>query len=184
KFFTNGFLAPKDAKDAKLLTTHVKLLREKAYPTGADDLKGALKDAIDSFPKKEGRQRILVYLGNGQSLENAISAADRRQLVAAMVEKRVAFFSVPLGRNPDPTTLHGFATGTGGVVMRTLVEEEKLTDALDRYEAAFAGTILYAPQLHLPAEVVTAEVLPTVLPPLRSDAPTLLVGKMKPAASF
>ena len=34
-------------------------------------------------------------------------------------------------------TLHGLANSTGGVVLRTRVEEEKLPDALKRYEEAF-----------------------------------------------
>ncbi len=38
----------------------------------------------------------------------------------------------------------GFPTSTGGVVLRTAVEEEKLTDALKRFDAAFAGAILYS----------------------------------------
>ena len=54
-----------------------------------------------------------------------------------------------------------------------------LVDALKRYEAAFAAPVFYQAKLELPAAVV--EVCPSVLPPLRSDAPTLVVGRMKAA---
>jgi hypothetical protein len=178
---TNGFLNPKD--DAIVLEKYIKNLKEIRYPSGADDLQNALEQALAALPAaKAGRQQLIVYLGNGQSILNPISANDRQALADKMVARRVAFFPVPLGLSLTPENLHGLATATGGCVMRTLVEQEKLVDALKRYEDAFAGTILYAPKLQVPAEVI--EAFPTKLPPLRSDAATLVVGKMKPASAF
>ena len=58
---THGFLHPRDTQEAKKLATRMKVL-QKQYPSGADDLKGALTQAIDSFENKAGRQRILVQL--------------------------------------------------------------------------------------------------------------------------
>src|SRR5262249_35702837 len=47
---------------------------------------------------------------------------------------------------------------------------------------ALAQPILYPSKLELPAEVV--EFYPTKLPPLRGDAPTLLIGRMKETKSI
>ncbi len=161
----------------------MKALR-KEYPSGVDDLKFALSQVVDTWQIKAGRQRILLYLGNGQSVLEPLTANDRKAIADKMVAKQIACFTVPLGRSLAPEVLHGLPTSTGGIVLRMRVEEEKLPEALERYEKAFAGAILYSPKLQLPAEVVGTEVFPTQLPPLRADAPTLLVGKMKPAAAF
>ena len=89
----------------------------------------------------------------------------------------VPLHTVPLGSQFNPNTLHGLANSTGGAVLRTQIEAEKLIDALKRYEDAFAASVLYSPSLQLPADIT--EVCPSVLPPLRSDTPTLVVGRMK-----
>ncbi len=182
--FTHGFLAPKDDQHKKQLAKYMKVLKEKEYASGADNLKKGLNEAIAAFASKAGRQRVLVYMGNGQSVLDPISANDRQALADKMIAKQVACFTVPLGRGLSHDILHGLPTSTGGVVLRTAVEEEKLDEALKRFEQAFAGTILYASKLQLPAEVIATEVYPAVLPPLRADAGTLVVGKMKPASNF
>ncbi|MEI7688161.1 MAG: hypothetical protein WCL32_24415, partial [Planctomycetota bacterium] len=60
---------------------------------------------------------------------------------------------------------------------RTRVGEELLVDCMKRYFEAFNGSILYDVNVTLPASVKVS--YPTKLPPLRSDAPALIVGSMK-----
>ncbi len=138
--------------------------------------------AVRSFEGSDTRQRILLYLGDGQSMHNPIEPADRRALIQEMVKKRIAFFPVPLGLAFNPEVLHGFATGTGGVVLRTQINQEKLPEALKRYQQAFAGSILYDAQLKMPAGVI--QVLPKNLPPVRADVPTLVVGRLQNTKSL
>jgi tetratricopeptide (TPR) repeat protein len=178
---TNGFINPQSDKMA--IATRMKLL-QKEYPSGVDDLKDALNRAIADYTVKAGRQCVLLYLGNGQSMLEPLSADDRNAIANKMVAKQIACFTVPLGRGLVPEVLHGLPSSTGGLVLRTLIEQEKLTDAMKRYDEAFTGAILYSPKVQLPAEVISTDVFPTQLPPLRADAPTLVVGKMKPAAAF
>lgn len=155
---------------------------KKRYPNGASDLKDALAKAIDTFGGGDHRQRVLLFLGDGQSIANPLSHEDRAALCKQMVDRKIAFFAVPLGLQLDPANLHGFATGTGGAVMRTHVTQEKITDALKRYQDALAAPIMYGAQIKLPAEVT--EHYPRELPPLRGDVPTLVVGRMKQAANL
>src|SRR5207253_9493675 len=54
---------------------------------------------------------------------------------------------------------------------------EKLDDAMKRYEEAFAAPILYTTKFAMSAEVT--EHYPKTLPPLRSDTPTLIIGRVK-----
>ena len=173
---TTDFLLAKDIGQARRLRDTLTAYRNKQYPAGDTDLKHALTEAVKSFDASKDRQRILLFLGDGLSTHNPMDDKDRLKIARQMVERKIAFFPVPLGVQLDPKTLHGLANSTGGVVLRTRVEEEKLVDALKRYEDAFAGPILYSATLALPAEA--SGVCPTVLPPLRSDTPTLVVGRL------
>ncbi len=150
------------------------------YPSGTANLKQTLTDVTTTFPDEPGRQKAIVLLGDGQSLANPISAAERVKLCGEMVERQVSFFCVPLGPNLEPGNLHGFANGTGGKVVR-LPSGESLAAVVPGLLTAIAEPVLYPSQVAFPATVV--ESLPTRLPPLRRDTPTLVVGKLhKPGA--
>jgi len=175
-----GFFSPRDAVGQKRYEK-LKAALQKTFPAGDTDLKSSLTRAIDSFEDSPRRQRIILFLGDGQSTHNPMDNEDRFGLVQKMVERKIAFFPVPLGVHVDARNLHGLATGSGGLVLRTQVGEEALDDVMKRYFDAFAGPILYDPQLTLPATVKMA--FPTRLPPLRSDAATLVIGEMSAATA-
>ncbi|HZZ78015.1 MAG TPA: hypothetical protein VFE62_05835 [Gemmataceae bacterium] len=177
KNLSKEFRLAKGVAEGRLLREALKQYRERETPMGTTDLKNALTVAIESFDLDKDRQRIVLFLGDGLSTFNPLTEADRQAIARKMVEKKIAFFPVPLGSQMNPTNLHGLASATGGAVLRTRVDEEKLVDAMKRYEQAFAAPVLYSANLQLPAEMV--DVCPTVLPPLRGDTPTLVVGRMK-----
>jgi len=93
-----------------------------------------------------------------------------------MVKREIVFFPVPLGRQMDPQNLHGLASGTGGVAIRVNMGEN-VSDAIKRLELAVSAPILYPRDFQLPQPLVQ-EFYPTKLPPLRADAPTLMVGRL------
>src|SRR5262249_18098912 len=64
-------------------------------------------------------------------------------------------------------------------VVRVQMMTEKLADVVKNIQQAVAAPVLYTSQLQMPMEV--AEYYPTRLPPLRTDAPTLVVGRLKQA---
>jgi tetratricopeptide (TPR) repeat protein len=151
-------------------------LKKKVYPAGATDLKNGLQKAIASFRQVASRQRIILFLGDGQSTAaDPITTEERQKLIQDMIKRKIVFFSVPLGDNLSPENLHGFATGTGGMVLRTKILEETLDDVVKRYHQALSQPVLYPTRF----EMSVAEYFPTKLPPLRSDSPTLVVGKYK-----
>src|SRR5262249_3448447 len=140
------------------------------YPSGVSDLKTALHQAVDTFEKNDDRQLVVLYLGDGQSNHTPLTAADRTALCKKMVERKVAFFPIPLGRPMDPNNLHGLATGTGGLVIRVQVLQDKAPDAVTRIHQTVAAPILYPTKVQMPGEIL--EHFPGKLPPLRGDAPT------------
>jgi tetratricopeptide (TPR) repeat protein len=175
---TRGFIDPRNDKQVqaalKALAAH--------YPAGTADFGAALARAVASFEANAKRQLVIIYLGDGQSHLQPLSDASRAALARKMADQRIAFFPVPLGRQLDPANLHGLATGTGGKVVRVQVRQEKAAEAAARLIAAVAQPIFYPAKVQLPAAMELA--LPTRLPPLRADTPTLVVGKMKPAPTL
>src|SRR5262249_10780861 len=107
KKLTNGF------KSGKELETALKDLA-KEVPLGAVNLKAGLNKAIDSFDEKAGRQRVILFLGDGKSVAEPVTGNDRAELCARMIKKQIAFFAVPVGLRLEPQNLHGLASGTGG----------------------------------------------------------------------
>ena len=173
---TRGFAKPGSAAVQNALKA---LHRE--VPFGAVDLKNGLTKALESFEVKDGRQRAIVFLGNGMSIAGEpITNAERSSLCKKLVDKEVAFFPIPIGPieklRQGSYNLHGLATGTGGLVVRSLPGEE-MDAAVQRLNTALAAPILYTRKFQLPATVV--EFFPKNLPPLRGDAPTLVLGKLK-----
>lgn len=171
---TAGLQPPSQAKDALK-----DLARE--IPYGSGDLKDALAQVTKRLDRRSSRQQVVVYLGEGKSIVNPITVEDRARLCRDMVEREIAFFPIPLGMNLDPQNLHGLATGTGGAPVRLLAGN--VEDSIKSLNATIALPILYPTKIERPTEMI--ESFPcTHLPPLRVDAPTLVIGRMKPAPSF
>ncbi|MBI3410031.1 MAG: VWA domain-containing protein [Planctomycetes bacterium] len=179
---TNGFVSPQDAAGASKLVRALDELANKEWAGGTADLKHGIAQAIKSFDGAPKRQRILLFLGDGQSTHDPVTTLDRNNLNKDMVDARISLFSVPLGINLNPENLHGFATGTGGSVLRVKVGEEPFETAVERFHKAFDVPVMYGAKLTLPPEII--EAYPHQLPPLRSDAATLVVGRMKQAATI
>jgi tetratricopeptide (TPR) repeat protein len=168
---TKGFVKA----DAAIVKEASKQLKSDEYPAGDTDLKYGVSQAIQSFDNREGRQRVIVFMGDGMSTNSPLTAAERGRLCDQLVAKEITFLSVPLGRDLDPTNLHGLATGSGGTVVR-LQAGDQPADLVDQLFKAAAVPVLYPRKFDLPA---AAEYFPVKLPPVRSDAPLLVVGRLK-----
>lgn len=171
---TKDFLAPgsDDLQAAAAALTDIE------YGAGATDLKGGLAKALDTL-RNRGRQQIVLLLGDGESTFDPLSEADRLALGAQMDRDDVAFFAVPLGLKVNPHNLHGLAALTGGTVVRLqedLSQPASRTAFAARVKAAFDVPVFKADKYAFGPEV--GEVFPAKLPPLRSDKPTLVLGKL------
>jgi len=152
---TRGFKAPADVQDALTVL-------QAEYPAGAVSLKDGLSQAVKSFENEAGRQRVVGFLGDGQSVAGPISDDERSQLCQDLVKNEIAFFPVPLGTRFDPKNLHGIASGTGGSVVR-LQATDGPTDLVKRLKETVATPILYPKNVRFPATEVS-QAFPTRLP--------------------
>ena len=171
---SNGF------KTGAQLKGLFKTLANEEYPSGAVDLKKGLADALASFQVDPSRQRVILFFGDGKSLANPLDDNDRPSLCDQMVRSEVAFFAVPMGTDMDSANLHALVSGTGGSVVRTLVSDKPENMVL-RLKTAFAEPILYPTAFQAPAGAT--DILPSRLPPLRADSPTLVLGKLPAGAA-
>lgn len=104
---TRDFVAPKE--DAEKLRRALTVLQTRHFPAGATDLKAGLRQIIDAFDGQiETRQRIILFLGDGQSTHNPMTRADRQALCKEMVERKIILMPVPLGSHLDANNLHGW----------------------------------------------------------------------------
>jgi tetratricopeptide (TPR) repeat protein len=170
------FQAPKAAKISSALDK----LEKEEYCAGATDLKNALKSAIASFDIRSNRQPVILLLGDGESAYSPISEKERYQLAQEMIAQKIGFYTIPLGARLDSQNLNGFATWTGGAVVRLQAKEEPKV-LCDRLLSTISTPVLYPTKFELTEG--TLETYPTKLPPMRADNPTLMVGKVKPDAT-
>jgi tetratricopeptide (TPR) repeat protein len=155
---------------------------EKEYASGAVDLKDAVERVAKEFDGRTTRQQVILYLGDGESALNPLDEAGRYKLAANLRAQHVAFYAVPLGTPMNPHNLHALVSGTGGAVLRTTDEPTAepmavIKNLAARFHKALAVPVLEPTKAALAAEA--AEVYPAKLPPLRSDAPTLVVGRFE-----
>jgi tetratricopeptide (TPR) repeat protein len=171
---SGGLQAKDSAKLADALTT----LEKVEYASGAVDLKDGLKKALRTFETRPERQAVVLFLGRGESALAPLSDADRVELAQDMVSRQVEFFPVPVGLRVHPINLHGLACATGGALVR-MDPSEKPADFVKRLHESLVAPVLYPTKALFSADVT--QLLPTRLPPLRGDVPTLVAGRMKPA---
>lgn len=169
KAVTKGFIEP--SKVIEALAT----LKD-SYASGATSLKGSITAALESFEAGNGRQRNIVFLGDGLSVADPLDSDARNLLVAEMVRREVVFLPVPMGLRLDPINLHGLATGTGGRAVR-IEAGETTPQMVAKLNEALKVPVLYPESASFGQDL--AEVLPAKLPPLRTDVPVLVVGKVK-----
>ncbi|HEY8506174.1 MAG TPA: vWA domain-containing protein, partial [Gemmataceae bacterium] len=172
----NGFQEPR----SPALQNALKRLKEVEYPSGASDLKDGLRRVLKTFEPRFSRQQVLLFIGDAQSAYNPLAEPERLALAAELRASLVGFFAVPLGPDIHAENLHTLVAGTGGAVVRVPVRlkgAERMNELVARFNEAVRVPVLMPDEFRLPEGV--AEFFPTKLPPLRADAPTLVVGKFK-----
>ena len=168
KDVSRGFRAPGDLENV-----FTELTRE--VPLGAVSLKKCLSEAVASFDARANRQRVVIYLGDGSSVAEAIDADDRAELCEQMIKKQAPFYAVPLGIRIDSQNLHSLVSGTGGKVVRCVLGDTPEV-FMPRLLGAVSEPVFYPEQFRLNDGI--KDILPSKLPPLRRDQATLVVGKL------
>ena len=145
-------------------------------PLGSTDMVEALTEALACFgpaPPTDGRQRAVVYIGDGMSTARLIAHNKLGKLVEDFVAARAPITSFAVGPKLDGELLGALANHTGGMLA---VDNDDTTAAqFGNYLAAAAeAPVIWPATISLPATLT--EVYPKKVPPLRFDRDTVLVG--------
>ena len=177
---TKGFVAA-DSRELRQAATD---LTDLEYGSGATDLKNALNRSLQTLAPNNSRQQSILFLGDGESSYTPLTEDDRLAIGARMDRDNIGFFAVPLGLKVNPQNLHGFASLTGGTIVRLqddISVPARANEFVNRLKAALDTPVVKVETAKFGPEV--GEVYPTRLPPLRTDAPTLVLGKLAKAGA-
>ncbi|MCS7238877.1 MAG: VWA domain-containing protein [Thermoguttaceae bacterium] len=154
---------------------------QKREPLGAMDLEAALGAALAALEEpRSGRASSVIFVGEGLSRANLLSAQALANLVDKSRALRVALTAVPSGPQIDWETLGILTLQTGGVLVRG---EDSSPAQLARQALKAAKTPpAYVVDIH--AAGATKEVAMQSLPPLRADRPTVIVGTCEPSGAL
>ena len=167
----------KDIRNKDQIKAMAKAL-ETEYASGAVDLKNGIEQTLKDFDGKIKRQQVIVFIGDAESAYAPLAEKERMQLANKVREAKVQFFAVPIGTSINSLNMHTLVTGTGGSVARfTDINDQNkaVAHVVSSLNDLINVPVLVPSKFHLDTEV--AEMYPSRLPPLRSDSPTLVVGK-------
>lgn len=161
-------------------------------PLGSTDLAGALIAASDRLAKTNNSQRTIVYIGDGMSVANLLDTPALSQVVSKLRDSRVSVTSYAIGPKTDSQLLAVLANQTGGnlYLQNPMVWQDAAAGVSDERaqaenmrNAQLAGkqlatwtsaTVLWPEQVQFASEM--GKTYPAVMPPLRSDRDTIIVG--------
>lgn len=166
----------KPAAEAKTALT----VLDQEFGSGAIDLKDTLERVAKEFDGKATRQQVILYLGDGESALNPLDEKSRYSLAESLRSQRIQFYAVPLGLPNNAHNLHTLVSGTGGAVLRPMdeksIDPKAAVQALaSRFHKSLGVSVLDSTEAKFAGQ--PAEFFPAKLPPLRADAPTLVVGR-------
>src|SRR5262249_26059866 len=149
---------------------------KRIVPLGATDLARALETALEAPSGERGRS--VIYIGDGMSTANLVKLPELRDLLARFRKAHVPVTSFAVGPRTDLQLLGTIAVHTGGAVfVDALIEDEKspATEVGKKLAAAAKAAIFYPEEIAVAPEF--DKLLPEVIPPVRADRDTILLGK-------
>ena len=175
---TQGFVAPNGAAMATALGA-----LEQRTPLGSCDLEKALDTAAKSFTGDSSKSaRAIVYIGDGSSRANALTAEQLDRVVNDLVAQRAPVIAFGIGSQIQEQLLGTLASRTGGIV----APEQASVDA-GAYGAGLAkavhGSVLWPKDGGSVKWPDGMDVYPKTFPPLRSNRDTVVVGTAKSTAA-
>ncbi len=181
------------ANSPELKAALVALRRES--PLGSTDMEQVLQTAAQQFDAAKPGGRVLLYIGDGDSKANLLGTDAFRNVVRSLTAAKISLNSYAIGPECDTRLLAALANHTGGnlYVAGTLAaadksqgitaeraEQENLRSAAQVGDllAAWSHAIVIFPEASAWPQQL-GDVFPQLLPPLRSDRDTVVVGAVK-----
>jgi len=149
---------------------------ESRVPLGTTDLSAAMQSALKAFDGQAGSQRAVIYIGDGMSRAGRNGIEEYSERIREMVQARVSMSSLAIGPGRDVSTLAAIANHTGGQIVAP--SEEFSGQQAGVVMARSAKTPVVWPKSVTYSQEI-GDVFPKVMPPLRLDRDTIVVGTLK-----
>jgi hypothetical protein len=168
---TQGFVAANSPEMQKAVAA-----LNRRTPLGSCDLEKALDTAAKSYTGDNKSPRAIVYIGDGSSRANALSADQLDRVVTDLVSERIPVIAFAVGAHIDEQLLGVLASRTGGVVAPELAKVDAAAYGAGLAEAVHGSVLWPKGAVKWPEGL---DVYPKTIPPLRSDRDTVVVGTAK-----
>ncbi len=173
---TEGFVAP----DSSEMNVALERLNER-LPLGSTDISAMLENAGQLLDQPVPNKNV-IYIGDGIS-RGALIATDRfENMVRDLVGKRISVSSFAIGPERDVEMLAALANHTGGNVFVDSDDVGSSDQAAAGLVTTARGLVFWPNEMKKPAQMT--EMFPPVVPPLRSDRDTILIGSLSERGSF
>ncbi len=172
--------APVAAGSPEMAAAIAKL--DQREPLGATDLEKGIRAAIAALAKASGA-KALVYIGDGSSKANLITAEKFEQLTGDLVSARIPVLSYGAGAVIDEQLLAALAVQTGGRVFTAEAGKDEaesrrlIAESAKALAEAVRSPVLWPTKTVWPAQF--GEVFPKRTPPLRTDRESVVIGTAK-----
>ena len=174
---TQDFVAPNSPQMAAALKT-----LEQRVPLGACDLQTALDTAARSFTGDSKSPRAVLYVGDGSSRANVLSPEQFDRVVSDLLAQQAPVIAFGIGPQIQEQMLGALASRTGGAVVAEQADVGAGAYG-DRLAQAVHGAVLWPKAAAGVKWPQGLDVYPKMLPPLRSDRDTVVVGTAKAATA-
>lgn len=173
---TGGFVTA-DSSDMQVA---LERLNER-LPLGSTDISAMLEKSVELFGAHQQNNNV-IYIGDGISRGALIATQRFERMVKDLVSNQISVSSFAIGPERDVELLAALANHTGGNVF---VDSDEIGSS-DRAAAGLVttvrGSVFWPTQIDKPQQMV--ELFPSVVPPLRSDRDTILVGSLSQRGNF
>ncbi|MDR1957895.1 MAG: hypothetical protein LBQ54_02430, partial [Planctomycetaceae bacterium] len=166
---TKGFVATDDP----VLKQAVADLK-KVTPLGATDLAGDIQTAVKSFAPDSKAVPVILYIGSGRSDAKLMDADAVADLTFEFQTKQIPVNFYAVGEAVDYPALGVLANQSGGLVVDSETVASENAGAL--LVSAVTAPVFWLKNVEsvLPENT---DIYPAVIPPVRTDRETILVGK-------
>ena len=143
---------------------------------GSTDVIKMLKTAADGFHAEDGRNRNVVYIGDGVSRAGLVTDKSLSKAMRNLVKNEIPFSSFAIGPDRNIDLLAAIANHSGGNIFLDVDQPSSLDNAAQGLAKTVRETVFWPTAAALPENI--AAIYPQVCPPIRSDRDSVVFGKI------
>ena len=151
-------------------------------PLGTTDIEAMLLQASNQFANDSGRNKNVIYIGDGISSSNLMETPVFKTVVNQLVKNQVSVSSFAIGPERNVAIMAALANHTGGNVRVASDSENIVVETAAALAQTVHGSVFWPTNVERDAAVI--EMYPISFPPLRSDRDSVVMGTVSDATNL